>query len=78
MHKHAHTRTTRPQDDAIRNLFSSKTKREYTVSSLLVFISAFYSLAIITYGISCPTGLFVPSILIGAAYGRLVRILQYK
>ncbi|KAF5829363.1 putative chloride channel protein CLC-d [Dunaliella salina] len=59
------------QDDAIRNLFSSKTKREYTVSSLVVFVSAFYFLAIITYGISCPTGLFVPSILCGAAYGRL-------
>mmetsp|Transcript_13825 Transcript_13825/g.37368 ORF Transcript_13825/g.37368 Transcript_13825/m.37368 type:complete len:858 (-) Transcript_13825:79-2652(-) len=62
------------QDDAIRNLFSSKTKREYTVSSLVVFVSAFYFLAIITYGISCPTGLFVPSILCGAAYGRLVGI----
>jgi len=60
------------QDDAIRNLFSSKTKREYTVSSLVVFVSAFYFLAIVTYGISCPTGLFVPSILCGAAYGRLV------
>jgi hypothetical protein len=59
-----------PQDDAIRNLFSSKTKREYTVSSLVVFVSAFYFLATITYGISCPTGLFVPSILCGAAYGE--------
>lgn len=68
----AHTHTSPRQDDAIRNLFSSKTKREYTVSSLVVFVSAFYALAVITYGISCPTGLFVPSILCGAAYGRLV------
>lgn len=60
------------QDDAIRNLFSSKTKREYSVASLLIFVTAFYLLAIVTYGVHCPTGLFVPAILCGAAYGRLV------
>ncbi|GLC67770.1 hypothetical protein PLESTF_000605500 [Pleodorina starrii] len=62
------------QDDAIRNLFSSKTKREYTVSALLIFSTIFYFLATLTYGIFAPTGLFVPSILCGAAYGRLVGI----
>ena len=60
------------QDDAIRNLFSSQTKREYGVGSLTTFTVAFFFLTVITYGISCPTGLFVPSILTGAAYGRLV------
>jgi chloride channel 7 len=62
------------QDDAIRNLFSSQTKSEYTVSSLITFVVCFYFLAVITYGISCPVGLFVPGILCGAAYGRLVGI----
>ncbi|KAG2496165.1 hypothetical protein HYH03_005767 [Edaphochlamys debaryana] len=62
------------QDDAIRNLFSSKTKREYTVGALLIFTTIFYFLAALTYGIFAPTGLFVPSILCGAAYGRLVGI----
>ncbi|GIL91065.1 hypothetical protein Vretimale_9495 [Volvox reticuliferus] len=62
------------QDDAIRNLFSSKTKREYTVSALLIFSVIFYFLATLTYGMFAPTGLFVPSILCGAAYGRLVGI----
>eukprot|EP00798_Chlamydomonas_sp_ICE-L_P013668 gene13668-19556_t len=57
-------------DDAIRNLFSSKTKREYSVPALVTF----YTLAVITYGITAPVGLFVPSILCGAAYGRLVGI----
>ncbi|KAG1653076.1 hypothetical protein FOA52_007509 [Chlamydomonas sp. UWO 241] len=32
------------QDDAIRNLFSSKTKREYTVASLVTFATCFYFL----------------------------------
>lgn len=65
-----------PQDDAIRNLFSSKTKREYTVSSLVVFVSAFYFLSAISYGVACPTGLFVPSILCGAAYGECQLLLH--
>mmetsp|Transcript_23545 Transcript_23545/g.51672 ORF Transcript_23545/g.51672 Transcript_23545/m.51672 type:complete len:861 (+) Transcript_23545:337-2919(+) len=62
------------QDDAIRNLFSSKTKQEYSVTTLVAFVTCFYFLAVITYGMSCPTGFFVPSILCGAAYGRLVGI----
>ncbi|PNW88649.1 hypothetical protein CHLRE_01g038700v5 [Chlamydomonas reinhardtii] len=62
------------QDDAIRNLFASKTKREYTVAALFTFTTIFYFLAALTYGIFAPTGLFVPSILCGAAYGRLVGI----
>ncbi|KAJ9530379.1 hypothetical protein QJQ45_000747 [Haematococcus lacustris] len=62
------------QDDAIRNLFSSQTKREYTVTALVTFVSVFFVLAVLTYGVACPTGFFVPSILCGAAYGRLVGI----
>ena len=38
------------QDDAIRNLFSSKTKQEYTVGTLLIFVTCFYFLAVVTYG----------------------------
>ena len=64
--------TAAEQDDAIRNLFASKTKREYTVAALFTFTTIFYFLAALTYGIFAPTGLFVPSILCGAAYGRLV------
>ena len=62
------------QDDAIRNLFSSQTKAEYSVGSLLTFTSTFYALAVASYGLALPTGLFVPSILCGAAYGRLVGV----
>lgn len=64
------------QDDAIRNLFSSEQVNEYSPSSLMVFFCFFFILAVITYGISVPSGLFVPSILCGAAYGRLVGMLM--
>ena len=47
----------------------------YTLYHYSVFclqVTAFYFLAALTSGLSCPTGLLVPSILCGAAYGRLV------
>lgn len=34
----------------------------------------FFLLAVLSYGLALPTGLFVPSILCGAAYGRLVGV----
>ncbi|KAF8022997.1 hypothetical protein BT93_F0492 [Corymbia citriodora subsp. variegata] len=59
-------------DDAIRNLFSTSTKKEFNISSLFIFFGAIYFLGIITYGIAIPSGLFIPVILAGACYGRLV------
>ncbi|GAV57078.1 CBS domain-containing protein/Voltage_CLC domain-containing protein [Cephalotus follicularis] len=59
-------------DDAIRNLFSTSTKKEFQISSLFIFLGAVYILGIITYGIAIPSGLFIPVILAGACYGRLV------
>ncbi|XP_044488082.1 chloride channel protein CLC-c-like isoform X2 [Mangifera indica] len=59
-------------DDAIRNLFSSGTAQSFHLSTLLVFFAAIYCLGIITYGIAIPSGLFIPVILAGASYGRLV------
>ncbi|KAF7820598.1 chloride channel protein CLC-c-like isoform X1 [Senna tora] len=58
-------------DDAIRNLFSPRTTKEFNISSLVVFFAAVYFLGICTYGIAIPSGLFIPVILAGAAYGRL-------
>ncbi|KAK2661906.1 hypothetical protein Ddye_000480 [Dipteronia dyeriana] len=58
-------------DDAIRNLLSPGTK-EFHISTLLVFFAAIFCLGIITYGIAIPSGLFIPVILAGASYGRLV------
>ncbi|XXG48540.1 hypothetical protein AAC387_Pa02g2961 [Persea americana] len=60
------------QDDAIRNLFSAKTLHEYSAQSLLSFLVMFYTLAVVTFGTAVPAGQFVPGIMIGSTYGRLV------
>ncbi|KAI5005494.1 hypothetical protein ZWY2020_032737 [Hordeum vulgare] len=59
-------------DDAIRNLFSTGTATEYHMSSLFIFFVAIYCLGLVTYGIAVPSGLFIPVILAGATYGRIV------
>lgn len=59
-------------DDAIRNLFSSGTEKEFHMSTLFVFFIAIYCLGLVTYGIAVPSGLFIPVILAGATYGRIV------
>ncbi|GAB2266595.1 hypothetical protein Dimus_001589 [Dionaea muscipula] len=60
------------QDDAIRNLFSAKTIHEFSAQSLLTFLAMFYTLAVVTFGTAVPAGQFVPGIMIGSTYGRLV------
>lgn len=62
-------------DDAIKNLFSSGTKTEFHISSILMFFCAVYVFAIFSYGIAVPSGLFIPVILTGATYGRFFGIL---
>ncbi|KAM7478712.1 hypothetical protein LguiA_026925 [Lonicera macranthoides] len=59
-------------DDAIRNLFSSRNEDEFSLSTLFTFFAAVFCLGIITYGIAVPSGLFIPVILAGASYGRLI------
>jgi len=59
-------------DDAIRNLFSSGTENEFHMSTLFIFFTAIYCLGLVTYGIAVPSGLFIPVILAGATYGRIV------
>ncbi|KAJ8447756.1 hypothetical protein Cgig2_015119 [Carnegiea gigantea] len=59
-------------DDAIRNLFSTHTTGVFKISSLLIFFMTICGLGILTYGIAVPAGLFIPVILAGAVYGRLV------
>jgi chloride channel 7 len=59
-------------EDAIRNLFSYGTQNEFHMSSLFIFFTAIYCLGVVTYGIAVPSGLFIPVILAGATYGRIV------
>ncbi|CAI5944390.1 unnamed protein product [Closterium sp. NIES-64] len=58
-------------DNAITNLFSSS-PAQYTHATLAIFFLVFFSLAIITNGCSVPAGLFVPLIVAGGTYGRMM------
>ena len=56
--------------DAIRQLFHLH-KHIFSSGALMIFFLVYISLAVVTYGIAVPSGLFVPSLLSGAAFGRL-------
>ncbi|KAM5142207.1 H(+)/Cl(-) exchange transporter 6 isoform 2-T2 [Mantella aurantiaca] len=59
-----------PQESAILQLFHQE--GTFSPVTLSVFCSLYFFLSCWTYGISVPSGLFVPSLLCGAAFGRLV------
>ncbi|XP_076470814.1 H(+)/Cl(-) exchange transporter 7-like [Babylonia areolata] len=44
----------------------------YGVASLVAFIVVFFLLGVWTYGLSVSSGVFIPSLAIGAAWGRLI------
>ena len=58
-----------PSEDTIKMLFHSV--EDLSVGSLAIFSLFYFFLACATYGIAVPSGLFVPSLLLGAAFGRL-------
>lgn len=39
--------------------------------TLIVFIAIYYPLSCITYGLNVSLGIFIPNLLVGAAWGRL-------
>lgn len=59
-------------DEVIRNLFSTDTSDIFQYISLSVVLGSSFFLALATYGTAIPSGLFIPVIIIGAAYGRLL------
>ncbi|XAR51996.1 hypothetical protein NMG60_11006818 [Bertholletia excelsa] len=61
-------------DDAVRNIFSINTPSEFEISSLTIFFALYCILGIFTFGIAVPSGLFLPIILMGSAYGRMLGI----
>ncbi|KAL1291934.1 hypothetical protein HN51_060415 [Arachis hypogaea] len=63
-------------DDAVRNIFSSNTPNEYHPSSILIFFALYCILGLVTFGIAVPSGLFLPIILMGSGYGRLLAMLM--
>ena len=70
-------------DTAIRQLFHFREAENHyftTFSSgaLFLFLIPYVTMACITYGLSVPAGMFVPSLLSGAAFGRLIGHLLHK
>jgi chloride channel 7 len=61
--------------DATRNIFSSGTASEFRLDSLLIFLAIYTVLGLFTFGIAVPSGLFLPIILMGSAYGRITALL---
>ncbi|TMW67753.1 hypothetical protein Poli38472_007425 [Pythium oligandrum] len=56
---------------SIKQLLHFTEGASFSFASLTVFFTVFYIIACWTYGISVPSGLFVPSLLAGAAFGRM-------
>jgi H+/Cl- antiporter ClcA len=57
---------------ALKQLFHSTGDQSFSLTTLAVFCFVYFLLACWTYGAIVPSGIFVPSLLIGAAYGRIV------
>jgi len=58
-----------PQQTAIKNLFHMHT--DFSYQTLCCFLVVYFVLACLTYGMGIPSGLFVPTLLIGATFGRI-------
>lgn len=58
---------------SVRSLFHDP-PGSFNPVTLTLFCVTYYILAVWTYGLAIPSGLFIPSLLIGAAWGRLVGI----
>lgn len=58
-----------PSEDSIKVLFHDP--QNFDIGMLLVFGVVYFSMACWTYGLGVPSGLFVPSLLTGAALGRI-------
>jgi chloride channel 7 len=60
------------RESAIKALFSSTNDAHFPKSHLFLLFATIYILFLFTNGLSLPVGSFVPSIMMGACFGRLV------
>ncbi|KAK5640717.1 hypothetical protein RI129_009264 [Pyrocoelia pectoralis] len=58
---------------SVRSLFHDP-PNTHNALSLFVFVIAYYLLSCTTFGLACSIGLFIPTLLTGAAWGRLVAV----
>ncbi|XP_077974485.1 H(+)/Cl(-) exchange transporter 7-like isoform X2 [Styela clava] len=61
-------------ESSVKSLFHDPLG-SYSAVTLIVFVLPYFFLACWTYGLKLPSGLFIPSLLIGAAWGRLVGVI---
>ncbi|CAG9817829.1 unnamed protein product [Phaedon cochleariae] len=62
---------------SVRSLFHDP-PNTHNALSLASFVSVYFLLAVWTFGLSTSNGLFIPTLLTGAAWGRLVSIGMYS
>lgn len=64
-------------EESIKNLFHNPAN-DFQIGTLGMFFLAYFCLSCVTYGVAVPSGLFVPCILTGASWGRLMgNVLMY-
>lgn len=64
------------EGEVIRNIMSSNV--ETTLTQLCIFAFCWYVMTIITYGVNCPAGLFLPGMIIGCAIGNIYAIVLWN
>lgn len=70
-------------DTAIRQLFHFREVGDaddstFSSGALFLFFAPYIAMACLTYGIAVPAGMFVPSLMAGAAFGRLIGHLLHR
>ncbi|KAK0407180.1 hypothetical protein QR680_019056 [Steinernema hermaphroditum] len=60
-------------EESVKNLFHSPIN-SFRAGTLAIFAVEYYFLTLWTYGLSVPSGVFIPALLTGAAWGRLFGI----
>ncbi|XP_053987126.1 H(+)/Cl(-) exchange transporter 7 [Hylaeus anthracinus] len=58
-------------ESSVRSLFHDP-KGSHNDITLAIFVVLYFFLAVFTFGLSMSSGLFIPSLLIGSAWGRLI------
>ncbi|XP_076679949.1 chloride channel protein 7 [Andrena cerasifolii] len=58
-------------ESSVRSLFHDP-KGSHNDMTLAIFVVIYFFLAVFTFGLSMSSGLFIPSLLIGSAWGRLI------
>lgn len=50
----------------------------YSIGTLFVYLLVYFLLSVVTYGLSISSGIFIPALLIGAVFGRIVALCTFN